>query len=453
MAEADEDKTIDDSDGWEELGYENSHLIRRRDGDEDLSGCLGGPLSSLPPPITSTSNDTGSAQKVAKSDCPDLTEWLRILLEGADVPLDTNAPINSFPGWLDMEKVRRGRRFAMENVFGLVYAEMLSLAILFSLRGSLEPLIYTGKSSTPFTSYQRYLRTVLRVCSWYSSDPWECGSEAQRQLSEVRALHSAVSRKMNGSPGQEVATKVTLKGQMIRCPLTQELKRDFEDSGIPKAPEGCPFAEVSSLSRKTEGKVVYVNQMDMSITQFGFMGLVVMFPRKFGMHDCTEEDLDSFVHLWRALGKLLGIEDRYNFCSGTLEETRVRCSELIERWVKPNLLEVNEEWEHMYRCLVAGIRYYVPGNTFAVSLSYLCDVLQIPMPRLYAAMGWRERLLFLVHKLIFRVFMRFSGVRRYYNKMLSFALKKARNASPEYLQKLQENDYLYMTAVLNAMWK
>ncbi|XP_071452843.1 uncharacterized protein [Hetaerina americana] len=447
MEEADEDKTIEDSDGWEELGYENSPLIRRRGETPDDSPA--GDVRDQTP--NAESSATGEIKK--KRECPDLPEWLQILLEGAEVPLDTNVPIDSVPEWLDKEKIRRGRQFAVENVFGLVYAEMLSLAILFSLRGSLEPLIYTRKSSTPFTSYQRYLRTVLRVCSWYHSDPWESGSEAQRQMAEVRSLHAVVAKKMNTASPQEISSQVTLEGRLLQCPMTRSIRLDFEDSGIGRAPEGCPFAELSSLSRKSEQGVVYINQMDLSVTQFGFMGLVVMHPKKFGMHSSTEEDLESFVHLWRALGKLLGIEDRYNFCSGTLEETRARCSELIERWVKPNLLEVNEEWEHMYRCLVAGIRYYVPGNTFAVSLSYLCDVLKIPMPRLYAAMGWREKLLFLVHKLIFRFFMRFDRVRRYYNKMLSVALKGARNASLEHLQRLQENDYLYLMAVLNAMWK
>jgi hypothetical protein len=47
----------------------------------------------------------------------------------------------------------------------------------------------------------------------------------------------------------------------------------------------------------------------MAMTQFGFMGFGLLESEKLGLTGSSEEE-EGFVHFWRTVGHLLGIEDR-----------------------------------------------------------------------------------------------------------------------------------------------
>ncbi|XP_071452714.1 uncharacterized protein [Hetaerina americana] len=373
-------------------------------------------------------------------------EYLRLLLEGASVPLDTEVPMNSRPPWMDPELLRKGREFGTKYLFGLVFSQLLSLAILFSFRGGLEPLIFTGKSGTPYTAFRRYLSTVTRIVSWYESDTFEEDSEAYKNMAAVRAKHASVFKRMNeASSSDDLKSKITLEGKEtgIWCTYLEELKKDLR--GLRTYESSCPFAEISSLGPKDGSKsreVIYINQLDLSLTQLGFVGLCVLYPQQFGAYDATEDELRGYVHLWRCLGYFLGIKDRYNICSsGDLEVTRMRLRAVMEKWTKPGLRDLTPEWEHMFRCVVEGVGYYVPMNAFGSSVAYLLWVLDIPSPNLLSRMTWMEKILFYVQRLVLNYMMRIPGYRQFCNYMLNGALNKARNASADWLQRKREKVY------------
>lgn len=48
----------------------------------------------------------------------------------------------------------------------------------------------------------------------------------------------------------------------------------------------------------------------MAITQFGFMGYIVTKPKLVGIHYYDKEDMEAFVHVWRVIGYLMGVEDQ-----------------------------------------------------------------------------------------------------------------------------------------------
>ena len=52
-----------------------------------------------------------------------------------------------------------------------------------------------------------------------------------------------------------------------------------------------------------------ISQLDMVLTQFGFMGYGLLAPEMLGL-TTSQEDLEGYVHFWRTVGHLLGIEDR-----------------------------------------------------------------------------------------------------------------------------------------------
>lgn len=51
-------------------------------------------------------------------------------------------------------------------------------------------------------------------------------------------------------------------------------------------------------------------QRDMGLTQFGFMGFVLVRSELIGIHNASQKELEGFVHLWRVIGYILGIDDR-----------------------------------------------------------------------------------------------------------------------------------------------
>ena len=121
----------------------------------------------------------------------------------------------------------------------------------------------------------------------------------------------------------------------------------------------------------------------MVITQFAFMGLALMHPDKFGMARATDRQLEGFVHLWRCLGWILGIDDRYNFCQlDTLPEAqkwaKYFTNNLILPWLKMSL---SDEYEQMGRMVTKGANYYFPSSYETIYL-FIAWVLDLPVPHL-----------------------------------------------------------------------
>lgn len=53
------------------------------------------------------------------------------------------------------------------------------------------------------------------------------------------------------------------------------------------------------------------NQFQMNISQFGFIGLMVVFLEQFGAAETSDKELEGCIYLWRGLGYLLGIGYKY----------------------------------------------------------------------------------------------------------------------------------------------
>ena len=87
----------------------------------------------------------------------------------------------------------------------------------------------------------------------------------------------------------------------------REMLLDDLQSACPApGPGQCPYLKLNNLS---ELGLQGLNQGEMSSTQFGFFGLVLLYPNAFGIHNATEEDFEAFCHTWKGLGYLLGIDD------------------------------------------------------------------------------------------------------------------------------------------------
>lgn len=52
-----------------------------------------------------------------------------------------------------------------------------------------------------------------------------------------------------------------------------------------------------------------IYQRDMAITQFAFVGYVLIAPQSIGLCNKPQEE-EAFNHFWRVIGHMLGISDR-----------------------------------------------------------------------------------------------------------------------------------------------
>lgn len=59
------------------------------------------------------------------------------------------------PDGFDADKFARGQRVAMDNLFSLAYAELVSMLMMFAFEDQTVALLSTGKSDTPSKAYFR----------------------------------------------------------------------------------------------------------------------------------------------------------------------------------------------------------------------------------------------------------------------------------------------------------
>ncbi|XP_046748354.1 uncharacterized protein LOC124412496 [Diprion similis] len=347
------------------------------------------------------------------------------LCTGRNRPGDCGRPSDVKPEWLDMEKLRRGQKFAQEHMFPIYFSEMLSLFALFSFEDGLKPLIMTGRSSTPFTAFKRYLSTGLRIRHWYTEDLWAKGSPARKDILTVRMMHGAAKRRLDASTNAEIDAAAKIPNAC--CPSREMLLKDFAETCEVPVIGQCPYL----LERNNPDRQKGINQTEMALTQWGFVGLIISYPKCLGVHYATDEDLEAFCHLWRSIGYQLGMEDEYNFCRGTLEEIRQRSSDFLETWVKPNLRIITPEWEHMMRCIFTGVSVYLPGATYETSLLYLTEILNLQMPRLYASLSYKDWINHNLSKSLFYCTIKLPGMKSLFNALLNRTLDRAEKYTSE----------------------
>ncbi|KAL1459865.1 hypothetical protein WDU94_011816 [Cyamophila willieti] len=389
-------------------------------------------------PTVTTSND-----KLNHPDLPqDLKEYLSALNE--HLPNDYMVPIDFKPTWMDIEKCKRGQKFAQQYYFGVNYAEMISLYLLFLDHENLGVLIYTQKSHTPFKAYRRYLSTVLRVKSWLETEFWNPNELGYKNLKIVRAMHLNVSKKLNETNPKEFLDQFSVIDNPkyhdgVWATLTEDLKEDLSSVQCPMTGAGV----WSSKCPAAGDRRIFINQFNMSMTQFGFVGLLILYPDKFGASNASDEDLEAFAHLWKAIGYYLGIKDKYNFCKGDLIEIRQRCTDVLNYWIKPNLTGITLDWEHMCRCMTEGVSYYVPGVNFETSFKYLCWVLDIKTPKLDSKMSIVQSFSFYSNQFIMCYATKVPWILNFLNWAVKVAIKKASKDDPNILAKLQKKTYSY----------
>lgn len=133
-----------------------------------------------------------------------------------------------------------------------------------------------------------------------------------------------------------------------------------------------------TVSNNSEaGGAGIISQKDMVLTQLAFMGFAVTRFRFLGVRG-NYEQFDAFCHLWRVLGHLLGIEERFNLCAETLEETIARIELLTEEILAPALNDAGSDFEKYTRSAFQGIWCFNPEVHYESTLYFTKRLAGVP---------------------------------------------------------------------------
>lgn len=124
--------------------------------------------------------------------------------------------------------------------------------------------------------FLRYTSTIEHLNKWYTQDITKPDGNGFKSIKMVKKMHEKVAQNMNKFyPCQEQPDRVR------------------------------------------------VSQFEMIITQWTFIGLILILPKKCGIHGKNHQRrvLTDLIYLWRAIGYLHGISDEFNLCSESVDET------------------------------------------------------------------------------------------------------------------------------------
>jgi len=127
-------------------------------------------------------------------------------------------------------------------------------------------------------------------------------------------------------------------------------------------------------------KSIWVSQHDMALTQWAFVGPLLMFPKECGLHTATRDQLDDINYLWRVLGYLNGIEDRFNICSGTIEETQELFKLIWNRIFKLDIVNnPSKVGIEMTKGIAETVKITRPTFSWSAFSNYWYKLLEMPI--------------------------------------------------------------------------
>lgn len=190
-------------------------------------------------------------------------------VEGTSPSVD----ITKRPDYLDESRFDSAQKVVNKYYNSSFMASSMGLMLLLQLKQILVPLLKTGKSRTVSDLYDRYTATAIYIKRCYESRFYDQASDGWRYISIVRSMHQRIYKIMN------------------------------EDE---KNRELLPVRERNNLD------YVWVNQYDMALTQFAFIGLFLLRPDKCGARNISRDEMREVVYFWRLLSHQFGVEERFN---------------------------------------------------------------------------------------------------------------------------------------------
>ncbi|XP_067132527.1 uncharacterized protein [Centruroides vittatus] len=300
---------------------------------------------------------------------------LEKLRNGNNVPGDNGRCVTnvSIPDWVDMEKFKRAKQLHNRYMSSISFGHLSGLFMIFLYTNQIEPFRINSNESRFVSLLRRYISTVNHVRKWYTGDIWNSEDPAHKSLLIVRNMHKKIADKTN---------------------------KQFSD-----------------------GSFMFGSQFAMAMTQFAFVGLITLFPTKLAI-DWNKEDTECFLHFWRCIGYLLGMEDQYNICKGSYENVTLLFNEILEKEIKPGIKKPLEESVQMARDIVTTFRCVNPMLSWKSLSEYWKENLGISSECNLSIFDW---LIYWWFRLVFNYLLWFQILRNGFNILTNSSVNKVLN--------------------------
>lgn len=113
------------------------------------------------------------------------------------------------------------------------------------------------------------------------------------------------------------------------------------------------------------------------MTQWSFIGLLLMFPDECGLHGEDQKVLKDVNYLWRVIGYLMGIEDQYSMCFEDVDKTIALCHIMFREFFFPVISaepRINPMGYEMVLDIVTAMKGVISSASGEVYLKYWYEV-------------------------------------------------------------------------------
>lgn len=312
------------------------------------------------------------------------------------VDLSSQDKLDLRPPWFDDLKYIKARDAIRKYQVGVEFSSLTGLILILQVPDAIEPLLATGNSKDVPSLFRRYLATVIHVRSWYTDNIFDPSSKGYRSIRQVRGMHKRIQNLMN---------------------------------------EKYKTLDLYGNSR------VWLNQYDMSVTQFAFAGLALAYPEKCGLVAASEEELELINYYWRILGYMMGLDDRFNSCQfDNYSDIRsynrlILKQEFVERFDR----EPCDLGLRMTQAICAALKEYLPLVTFNSLAIWWSDVLKFNGYKIEEASA-KERLMLSINRLSFKTLLKNETILKWGTKFHVFIFN-ARVKRKEKTHKRLERKY------------
>lgn len=183
--------------------------------------------------------------------------------------------------------------------------------------------------------------------------------------------------------------------------------------------------------KQNNGKIVNkdvmsISSIDMTMTQWAFIGGLVLYPSKLGF-STKNEDIETMIHFWAVIGYMLGIEDEYNLCLGDVDTVRRRCRMILDNDLRPYLKKYDKNSAEMVEKILISYNQYTIGTRFKSFVKFAFDVMNIEQSQLPITMTRMD--MFIYRSLMFTLQNLYSNyviirfLINYYYRMVLFIMK------------------------------
>ena len=335
---------------------------------------------------------------------------------------------SSYIEWLNPQLIQEGKDFIKRNSFSISLAHIGALLYGFSFKSLTSVLLRTGGFGVGDSakSMMRHLETGIHVEKWYETDFLGSTSEAFKDIQYVRKLHFNALRRSERTPVKLVED---ILGNEDKLQIIDAINKDLNS---------CCDTTDSPKHLFTYHPKLFFSQYDMAMTQWGFFSIIFLFPSSLGVRDTR--GMEGFLHTWAVIGRMLGIEDRFNLA---LHPNRDLHLKLFYKLGMGNMKDMDVTILTLQQTYADALSRMMIFTTLKASFYFGLQTKEA-LPNctgenLYALMTWRDKLsykymqatIFLVYHVDFvRKFMNFSFDRltKLHQK---YTLKKSNNSNSE----------------------